>query len=242
MFSPTQAYCLQNLGETFAWWGCCRKPSKSWNTKTCPLVPLPAPIPIVGICSADVIESATSFGTHSNTIAKQPASCSFSAALKISSAEVAVRPWGLKPPRTPIAWGVRPRWPTTAIPALTIVLTVSTRASQPPSSLTASTPPSFTSRMADSSAWFALVSYDPNGRSPTTNVRFVPRFTAWQCVIISWSVIGKVVSWPCTTIAAESPTSVMSKPALSTYKWLCAHLKIRVEDVHELHWDSRTKL
>lgn len=45
-------------------------PSRTW-----PLQCGPAPMPIVGIESSRVAAAATSGGTHSSTIAKQPASC-----------------------------------------------------------------------------------------------------------------------------------------------------------------------
>ena len=35
MVAPTAAYCLQNLGVTLAWCGCCIMPSRSWYTSTC---------------------------------------------------------------------------------------------------------------------------------------------------------------------------------------------------------------
>ena len=49
------------------------------NRRTCPLQNGPAPMPIVGICNADVAAAATGAGTHSNTTEKQPASCKASA-------------------------------------------------------------------------------------------------------------------------------------------------------------------
>ena len=43
---------------------------------TCPEQCTPAPMPMVGTCSAAVMAAATGGGTHSTTTAKQPASCS----------------------------------------------------------------------------------------------------------------------------------------------------------------------
>ena len=43
--------------------------------------------------------------------------------------------------------------------------------------------------------------------------REAPRATALQCVSISSVVMGSVLSWPCTTMAAESPTRRRSMPA-----------------------------
>jgi hypothetical protein len=48
--------------------------------ETWPLHRDPAPMPMVGICSAWVAAAATGEGTHSRTTAKQPASCKASAA------------------------------------------------------------------------------------------------------------------------------------------------------------------
>lgn len=44
----------------------------------------------------------------------------------------------------------------------------------------------------------------------------VPLDTARQCTSIASTVTGSVVSWPCTTMATESPTRRMSMPASST--------------------------
>jgi hypothetical protein len=61
----------------------------------------------------------------------------------------------------------------------------------------------------------------PKGRSPTSSGRGAPRATARQWVSISSSVMGSVVSCPCTTMAAESPTRHTSMPARSTYATRC---------------------
>src|ERR1700745_3541822 len=55
-------------------------PSRSWNTRTCPSVAGPAPIPITGIASISVTTVATAAGIASNTTEKQPASWSAGAA------------------------------------------------------------------------------------------------------------------------------------------------------------------
>jgi hypothetical protein len=60
------------------------------------------------------------------------------------------------------------------------------------------------------------VSYDPKGRSPTRNARLAPLAAALQWPSMSSSVMGSVVSWPCTTMATLSPTSRMSIWAWST--------------------------
>ena len=104
--------------------------------------------------------------------------------------------------------------PQTGMPASTSVLIVGA-ISTPPSSFTACAPVSFITRTAAASACDGDSSYVPNGRSTTTNVRCVERTTAAANVIISSSVIGRVVVWPSTTLAAESPTSRKSMSASS---------------------------
>jgi hypothetical protein len=52
---------------------------KEKKIKTCPLQKGPAPIPMVGTCSADVAAAATGAGTHSSTTEKHPASCNANA-------------------------------------------------------------------------------------------------------------------------------------------------------------------
>ncbi len=79
-----------------------------------------------------------------------------------------------------MAWtdcGVRPTWPITGMPALTMRCTCSATGS-PPSSFTASKPPSFIILPACSSA-FSLDTWKlMNGMSPTTCARRVARATA----------------------------------------------------------------
>jgi hypothetical protein len=84
-----------------------------------------------------------------------------------------------------------------------------------PSSLTTSAPPSFTSRTALATACSSEISYEPNGRSPTTSGRRAERVTARVRKIISSSVTGTVDSWPSITMAAVSPTRISSTPASS---------------------------
>mmetsp|Transcript_24124 Transcript_24124/g.82318 ORF Transcript_24124/g.82318 Transcript_24124/m.82318 type:complete len:248 (+) Transcript_24124:268-1011(+) len=216
MTEPTSAYRLQNLGVTLAWCGCCMKPSRSWYTSTCPLHCGPAPIPIVGMSRAAVTAAATAPGTHSSTTAKHPARCSASALSTTAAAPAASRPCGLKPPRTDMACGVSPTCPITAIPASAMALALATRATPPPSSFTASIPPSLSTLTAARTACSVEASYAPNGRSPTSSGLLAPLATALQCVSMSSSVTGSVVSWPCTTIPALSPTSATSTPAWST--------------------------
>mmetsp|Transcript_10247 Transcript_10247/g.43115 ORF Transcript_10247/g.43115 Transcript_10247/m.43115 type:complete len:276 (-) Transcript_10247:349-1176(-) len=213
---PTSAYCLLNFGVTLAWCGCLVKPSRSWYTNTWPEVKFPAPMPMVGTSSAAVTAAASDPGTHSRTTAKHPASCSLSARSTTSIASSNVRPCGRNPPSTDMLWGVKPTWPITAMPASTSVLAASTRVLEPPSSFTASMPPSFNMSVAEATACFGDCSYEPNGRSPTNSGLEAPRATALQWLSISSSVMGSVVSWPCTTIAALSPTRHTSMPAWST--------------------------
>ena len=104
-------------------------------------------MPIVGTASACVAARATAGGTASSTIAKQPAASSASASSTSCCARSAVLPCALKPPRTVAVCGVRPTWPITGIPAPTIARARETEV-PPRSSLTASAPPSFTSRTA----------------------------------------------------------------------------------------------
>mmetsp|Transcript_37588 Transcript_37588/g.85339 ORF Transcript_37588/g.85339 Transcript_37588/m.85339 type:complete len:203 (-) Transcript_37588:220-828(-) len=158
------------------------RPRRSWKTCTWPDVPTPAPMPMVGMESSFVTSWATGAGTISSTMPKQPASCSSRAAARSSSACSAVRPCTLYPPRAAKDCGVKPMCPMTATPAATSALTCGT-IWRPPSSLTASTRPSFTRRTPLRAASSA-VRYEPNGRSPMTSARFVPRAAAWQwCTI-----------------------------------------------------------
>lgn len=55
------------------------------------------------------------------------------------------------------------------------------------------------------------------------NDLLAPLDTALQCTSMSSMVTGKVVSWPCTTMATLSPTSSMSMPAVSTCPGTSSH-------------------
>ena len=145
----------------------------------------------------------------------QPASSSRLASSITRKASSAVLPAGLNPPILEMDCGVSPTCPTTPIPASEIARIVSARAGKPPSTLTASTPPSLSILTDESIAWAVDASKHPNGRSPTMNGLDAPRVTALQKEIISSRVTGSVVSWPCTTIPALSPTRTMSTPASS---------------------------
>lgn len=64
----------------------------------------------------------------------------------------------------------------------------------PPSSFTAPTPASLTRRVALRRACTAPSWYDPNGMSPMTSARLVPRTTAADSMVI-WSIVtGTVLS------------------------------------------------
>jgi len=54
--------------------------------------------------------------------------------------------------------------------------------------------------------------------SAITSGRRAPRFAARVRINISSIVAGTVESWPCTTIAAESPTRIRSTPAASAMR------------------------
>ena len=84
-----------------------------------------------------MISSATGPGTASSTRATQPASSSARAPSTSSRAACAVLPCVLKPPSIVADCGVRPMWPTTAIPACTIARARET-IGPAPSSLTTS--------------------------------------------------------------------------------------------------------
>lgn len=64
----------------------------------------------------------------------------------------------------------------------------------PPSSLTAPTPASFISRAALRSACAGDSWYEPNGMSPMTSARLVPRTTAADSIVIWSMVTGTVFS------------------------------------------------
>lgn len=85
----------------------------------------------------------------------------------------------------------------------------------PPSSFTAPTPASLTSRVAERSACTGPSWYEPKGRSPTIRAREVPRTTAAESMVISSMVTGTVVSYPRWQLPAESPTSITGMPASS---------------------------
>ena len=99
---------------------------------------------------------------------------------------------------------------------ITAFWTIDWSQDNPPSSLMASMFPCFMKRMAVSMACCGDVSYEPNGKSAILNALRLPLETAWQWSSISSTVTGRVVSCPCTTIPAESPTRSMSIPAEST--------------------------
>ena len=86
-----------------------------------------------------VITRATASGTHSSTIAKQPASASAHASSASALAASSSLPCTLKPPSAWIDCGVRPMWPITGISASRIACTASSRL-RPPSSFTAPAP------------------------------------------------------------------------------------------------------
>ena len=69
MISARLAYWRKNFGRKP-----CVNPSISADTKICPSVAFPAPIPIVGQSIDLETHSASSAGIFSSTIAKQPAS------------------------------------------------------------------------------------------------------------------------------------------------------------------------
>lgn len=110
--------------------------------------------------------------------------------------------------------GVSPRWAITGMPACTIVSVCGSDRS-PPSSLTAPTPASLTSRVALRSACTGPSWYDPKVRSPTISARLVPRTTA-AASIVMWSIVtGTVLSKPRWQLPIESPTSSTGMPASS---------------------------
>ena len=108
-------------------------------------------MPIVGTGSSRVISAARPAGTHSSTIAKQPASASAFASSRISRAEPGSRPWTLKPPNLRYDCGVNPTCPITGMSAARIASTAG-RIRLPPSTLTAAQPPSARKRPAFSTA------------------------------------------------------------------------------------------
>src|SRR5260370_1208732 len=65
----------------------------SWKTRTCPSVPGPAPMPMVGIRSVRVTRVPTSVGTPSRTMLKAPACSSSLASDRMRAACFSVLPW-----------------------------------------------------------------------------------------------------------------------------------------------------
>ena len=85
----------------------------------------------------------------------------------------------------------------------------------PPSSLTLAAP-AFINWMALATPCSGPIWYEPNGRSATTSAAVRARATARTWYAISSSSTGIVLVSPCTTIPTESPTRIMSTPAVST--------------------------
>ena len=150
-------------------------------------------MPIVGIGSSRVISAASASGTHSSTIAKQPASASACASSRIWRADSVSRPWTLKPPSLRYDWGVRPTCPITGMSAARIASTAG-RILRPPSTLIAAHPASARKRPAFSTARAGSAWYERNGMSPTTTARLAARATAraWRIIesIVADSVLG----------------------------------------------------
>ena len=82
-------------------------------------MPLPAPIPMVGISSCSDITFAIFPGTASNSNIKHPASCIANASSKIFIAAAAVFPCNLNPPNIAIVCGVKPMCDAVGIPEST---------------------------------------------------------------------------------------------------------------------------
>ena len=80
-----------------------------------------------------------------------PASAKAVASASRPAAASSLRPWTRKPPSMLTDCGVKPRWPTTGIPASLSARTVVTRGA-PPSSLMALAP-ALTRRTEEASAW-----------------------------------------------------------------------------------------
>mmetsp|Transcript_14714 Transcript_14714/g.41849 ORF Transcript_14714/g.41849 Transcript_14714/m.41849 type:complete len:310 (-) Transcript_14714:386-1315(-) len=204
--SPTPAYCFTNLG------GVGYTPSMSCQTRTWPLVPPPAPMPIVGVRKFSVMYWPTSRGTISITMKDAPASSRARASFSNFSTASLVFPCIRNPPAAATACGHRPMCPTTTIPADASALIVGA-ISSPPSTLIASTLPSFMRRAALITASCG-VRNEPNGISPTTRLFSGPvAVTALQWWIISSIVTPTVEERPNTTIPTLSPTRIISTPA-----------------------------
>ena len=105
-------------------------------------------------------------------------------------------------------------WPTTGMSTRLMAWIVSA-ITTPPSSFTQPAP-AFISRIALATPCSGLTWYEPNGRSPTTSAAVPARATIRTWYAISSSSTGIVVCSPCTTVATESPTRIMSTPAAST--------------------------
>ena len=139
-------------------------------------------MPIVGMCSRVVMVWANCPGTSSSTTANAPASWTARASARSARAWSLDLPWIRTRPRVLIAWGVRPMWPITGIPARTSASIVRVLRT-PPSIFTAWAPASRRKRPALATASSALA-YDRNGMSPTIRARLVPRTTAF----VWWSI------------------------------------------------------
>ena len=124
-----------------------KTPSRSWQSRICPSVPTPAPMPMVGIVSCSEISLAIFAGTASNSSMKQPASSMASASSRIFMAASAVRPWILKPPNMAMVCGVRPMCEAVGMPASTSAFRICAW-DLPPCGLTASEPACCMKRVA----------------------------------------------------------------------------------------------
>jgi len=117
----------------------------------------------------------------------------------------------------------------------------------PPSNFTASAPVAFMTRTADSSACCGPASYEPNGRSTTTNARVAAPATARAGGIMSSIVTGSVVACPCIVFPIESPTSSMSTPASSKIRAVTASYAVSIvsrspRSFAARRWCTRTRL
>ena len=84
-----------------------------------------------------------------------------------------------------------------------------------PSSLTAWAPARMSAATASSAAGTPLRN-ERNGRSPMMKRVGAPRRTAAGCRAIISTVAASVSAWPCTTIAALSPTRMQSMADVSS--------------------------
>ena len=131
---------------------------------------------MVGMPSLSVMAPAASAATYSRTTENAPASSRATASSRMPAADSAVVPWTLIPPRTVARWGMRPMWPWTGIPTSTRVFTFP-EISFPPSSFTASAPPSWIILPEFLMVSSTLMWYERNGRSPTMKAFLAPRAT-----------------------------------------------------------------